>query len=184
MVGSITAHAVAAAIIFSFFGMLRRAEVIALRHGDIKVFSDRIIITVQFSKTNPKPHEITLFARQDRLCPVKAWLAYCSISAISMNPSNKIIKATAQAFVVTGGKSLSYSFLNFTFKTLVDKVLQLNPKRFSIHSLRRSGATALHAVGIPDSVIKAMGRWKSLAFLKYLVISIDTIKSALSEIKA
>ena len=160
--------------------MLRRAEVIALRYGDVKVFNDRIVITVLFSKTNPKPHEITLFARTDILCPVKAWLVYRKL----LNPNNSRIKPAAQAFMVAETRVLSYGFLNISFKSLVEKVLHLNPKCYSIHSLRRSGATALHSVGIPDSVIKSMGRWKSLAFLKYLVISIDTIKSALLEIKA
>ena len=65
--GGITALSIAVAIIFSFFGMIRRAEVIALRYGDVKVFNDRIVITVLFSKTNPKPQEITLFARTDIL---------------------------------------------------------------------------------------------------------------------
>ena len=44
-------------------------------------------------------------------------------------------------------------------------------KRFSSHSLRYGGATALAAAGTPDSWIQTFGRWRSLAFLKYIKLS-------------
>ena len=44
----------------------------------------------------------------------------------------------------------------------------LDPARFSTHSLRIGGASALAAAGVPDYVILDMGRWKSLAFLAYV----------------
>lgn len=43
--------------------------------------------------------------------------------------------------------------------------------RFSTHSLRYGGATALAAAGTPDSWIQTFGRWRSLAFLKYIKLS-------------
>jgi len=41
-------------------------------------------------------------------------------------------------------------------------------KRFSSHSLRIGGASALAAAGAPSWVIQLTGRWKSLAFLQYI----------------
>lgn len=43
--------------------------------------------------------------------------------------------------------------------------------RFSPHSLRYGGASALAARGVPDSIIQSSGRWRSLAFLQYLKLS-------------
>lgn len=43
--------------------------------------------------------------------------------------------------------------------------------RFTTHSLRYGGATALGAAGTPDSWIQTFGRWRSLAFLKYIKLS-------------
>ena len=42
-----------------------------------------------------------------------------------------------------------------------------NPDKFSSHSLRIGGASALAAAGAPSWVIQLTGRWNSLAFLQY-----------------
>ena len=44
----------------------------------------------------------------------------------------------------------------------------LDPRRVSSHSLRVVGASSLAAVGVLDYIILDMGRWRSLAFLKYV----------------
>ena len=44
----------------------------------------------------------------------------------------------------------------------------LDPRRVSFHSLWVVGAFALAAAGVPDYIILDMGRWRSLAFLKYV----------------
>ena len=44
----------------------------------------------------------------------------------------------------------------------------LDPRRVSFHSLWVVGASALAAARVPDYIILDMGRWRSLAFLKYV----------------
>ena len=44
----------------------------------------------------------------------------------------------------------------------------LDPAVISTHSLRITGASALANRGVPDHVIRSVGRWKSLAFLAYI----------------
>ena len=39
---------------------------------------------------------------------------------------------------------------------------------YGAHSLRIGGATALAYSGAPEHVIKALGRWRSDAYLRYL----------------
>ena len=48
-----------------------------------------------------------------------------------------------------------------------------NIAQFSTHSLRIGGASILAAAGMADCVIQKMGGWKSLAFLKYIRLSIE-----------
>ena len=56
----------------------------------------------------------------------------------------------------------------------------LDPRRVSSHSLRIGGASALAAAGVPDYVIRDMGRWKSLAFLTYIRKSTEMFEIARS----
>jgi hypothetical protein len=48
------------------------------------------------------------------------------------------------------------------------KLYGFNGDRFSSHSIRIGGASALAAAGAPSWVIQLTGRWKSLAFLQYI----------------
>ena len=47
------------------------------------------------------------------------------------------------------------------------KAIQLDPTMYSGHSFRAGGATDLFVARVPYNIIKAMGRWKSDAALKY-----------------
>jgi len=44
----------------------------------------------------------------------------------------------------------------------------LEVEKYSDHSLRVGAATTAAAVGIEDSLIKTLGRWKSAAYLLYV----------------
>ncbi len=65
---------------------------------------------------------------------------------------------------------------------LVAKRMGLDPTRYSSHSLRIAGASALAAAGKPDWFIKKMGRWKSLAFLQYIQFSVTSMRAAVTAI--
>ena len=44
----------------------------------------------------------------------------------------------------------------------------LDPAHYSGHSLRRGGCTAMFLAGVNETFIAAHGRWRSLAYRKYL----------------
>ena len=79
---------------------------------------------------------------------------------------------------IDGRKQIKYDKFSATLKRMV-AVQGFDPEKFSTHSLRIGGATALAAAGIPDSTIQTLGRWKSLAFLAYIRTSIATLQRAL-----
>ena len=51
--------------------------------------------------------------------------------------------------------------------------------RFSTHSLRIGGASALAAAGVPDYIIQLMGRWKSICFLMYIRLANQAYRKAI-----
>ena len=70
-------------------------------------------------------------------------------------------------------------------KTAIRAPFHMDPKRFSTKSLRIAGATILAAAGVEEYIIMKSGRWKSVAFMKYMRLSVamfDTSLSALSNI--
>ena len=66
------------ACLIAFFGLLRIGEYMdaRLRHTHVLVAADSLSITVLYSKTSLAPQVVTVSARTDALCPVRAFLAY------------------------------------------------------------------------------------------------------------
>jgi hypothetical protein len=79
------------------------------------------------------------------------------------------------------GEELLYEKLLEAIKSIA-KHFGLDPARFGTHSSRIGGASALSAAGIEDSVIKIMGRWQSLAFLRYVRLAAAIYGRALEAI--
>ena len=52
-----------------------------------------------------------------------------------------------------------------------------DPKKLASHSLRRGGACAYAAAGVPDEDIKRFGRWTSDAYKLYIMVSDISILS-------
>lgn len=73
---------------------------------------------------------------------------------------------------------LKYDRMNAAIKDIASK-FKFDPSRFSMHSLRIGGASALAAAGAPTHYIQKMGRWKSLAFLRYIYWAVGGMADAL-----
>ena len=72
------------------------------------------------------------------------------------------------------GRLSSVSYRSFTarLKSLLSSA-GLSPEKYSGHSLRRGGATFLHACGASHLQIQACGDWASAVFTRYLFVSLD-----------
>ena len=83
------------------------------------------------------------------------------------------------AFLMHKGTSMiSYENMSAAIKAIAS-ALGFDPSRFSMHSLRIGGASALAASGAPTYYIQKMGRWKSFAFLRYIHWAVGGMADAL-----
>lgn len=163
-----------AAFCTGFFGFMRAGEFTAdvtecfseqphLATRDVAVDSHEnpqiITIHLRRSKTDQfsKGTHIYLGRTQSTLCPVAAMLAYLVIRPSTAGP----------LFIFQNGSPL-------TRKKLVDHLRQaisqlgLDASGYSGHSFRIGAASTAATVGINDSAIQLLGRWKSPAFLAYI----------------
>jgi len=163
-----------AAACMCFFGFLRSGEVVVpsdatfdptwhLAYGDVKVDNvkaPRVLeVRIKASKTDPfrKGVSIYLGTTGCDLCPVAAILGYM----VCRGPS------PGAFFQFKDGKLL-------TRERLVTKLREalgqsgMNADAYAGHSFRVGAATTAAQQGIPDSLIKTLGRWKSIAYQEYI----------------
>lgn len=159
--------------IMAFFGLLRIHEYIGenLKFGHVELKSWGLQILVQFSKTNPRPVKVRLVTRNDFLDPTQAYINYVAWIPKKLQHSNL-------PFVLSHcsrSKALSDRDYISTFKYRVEKWLKKDPANYAGHSFRRGGTTAMFTAGVPETVIAAHGRWKSLAYRKYFDATVDVL---------
>ena len=112
------------------------------------------------SKTDPFGSGIKIFlgSTGQRICPVAAILSFLMVRPSSMQ---------GPLLRYPDGSTLTRDRL----VREVRKVLSLhgfNPAHYNGHSFRIGAATAAAASGIPDHVIKMLGRWQSTAYTLYI----------------
>ena len=162
-----------AAFVTAFFGFLRVGEFTAaskaadttriLALGDTWFEGEDLsgmVIRIRFSKTDQQGVSVSLrfHARDDPfLCPVASTLDYVRRRPPGDGP----------LFIHFDKTPLT----TFQFSQVMKKCLSIMgipPDEFSSHSFRIGAATSAAISGVPVSVIKEMGRWKSAAFQLYI----------------
>ena len=160
-----------AACTLGFFAFLRAGEFIAgennshsvLSLADVKV-DDRdnpsfLAITLRSSKTDPYGlgHVLYVGRTGSQICPVAAVLSFLAIRPPSEGP----------LFVHADGAPLTRSQLVSAIRSALENS-GVDVRRYSGHSFRIGAATAAAQVGLPDSLIQTLGRWRSSAYLRYI----------------
>ena len=131
--------------------------------SDIRV-NDRhnlsyLIVTLYGSKTDPFRAGCKQFVgySTSQVCAVTVVLAYLAIQPRTAGP----------LFLHADCSPLTCSDLSATMQlAFISSGLDIS--RYSRHSFWIGTATATSNAGLPDSLIQALGRWQSLAFLRHI----------------
>ena len=160
-----------AAACVAFFGFLRLGEVVPpnsnapapLLVGDVEILkppsSPMVRLHLRRSKTDPFGNGINIFlgsTGQD-ICPVTALSNYLFVRAKGQGP----------LFVLADGSPLLRSHFVANVKRAL-AYANIDESKYSGHSFRIGAATSAAAAGVPDHMIKMMGRWESSAYLLFL----------------
>ena len=131
--------------------------------GDVVIDShenpSHMMIHLKRSKTDPFGAGFTLhFGRTgDELCPISAMLGY-----LARRPPDP-----GFLFLFRDGTPLSRARLCHELR-LALMTAGVDTTGYSGHSFRIGAATTAAQVGLTDSFIQTLGRWKSAAFLEYI----------------
>ena len=165
-----------AACCLAFFGFLRAGELtvpseaafddaVHLTRDDLAVDNPRnpsvLRLRLKASKTDPFRRGIFLFIGKTNsdLCPVAAVLSYLLMRGKTRGP----------LFQFADGRFLTRQRFVAAVRDAMGKA-GVECSRYCGHSFRIGAATTAAARGMEDSIIKTLGRWKSLAYLEYVKI--------------
>ena len=133
--------------------------------------ADSVSTTVGRSKTSNVPVVVSVAARPDSRCPVRALLDYiaffpllrlpqdggCPLCLPRLRNNRPIIKPMTEADFIASPRVLVRVAL-----------LDRDERRYAGHSLRCGGATVLVLAGVPAAHIQRHGRWTSDAYKAYI----------------
>ena len=177
-----------AASTLCFFGFFRMGELtvpsdttfnkaVHLTPSDIAVDSTQspsmLQVRLKKSKTDQEGKGMLIYVGKTNniLCPVSAMLAYLSIRGTKEGP----------LFHFKDGRALTKE----RFIPIIRGALTaagIDATKYSGHSFRIGAATTAAECGIEESIIKAMGRWKSNAYQSYIRIPKDHLAKISSTI--
>ena len=107
---------------------------------------------------NQRPFSLVI-NRQIQFCPVQLMLEYLALRGRKPGP----------VFILADGSAVTRT--QFTEQlSIAFKYCGLNPSRYKGHSFRIGAASYAAEAGMSDAQIRALGRWKSNAFQKYIRI--------------
>ena len=166
------------AVLLAFFGLLRVSEYTTpsasffdedthLSPADVTFNWKRrvALIRIKKSKTDPFRQGVTIRVGilDHYLCPVHALLRYL----VRRGP------APGPLFIFQDGTFLTRAKVLNVLTSSLPHVPHVNT-----HSFRRGGASALADANTPSHVIQIMGRWKSNAYMEYILLTDEFLISA------
>ena len=160
-----------AAACLAFFGFLRSGEFTlqtssdppAISAADVSVDSRSapsvVSVRLRRAKTDPFGEGVSIYLGRTNtdLCPVVAMLNYMVARPSAQGP----------LFVHHDGSPLLKQQFIAGVKRALGKA-GIDPSGYSGHSFRIGAATTAAAAGVPDHLIKTLGRWESSAYLLYV----------------
>ncbi len=157
-----------------FFGFLHSGEAVLqsetgydeevhLSVGDVRV--DNVVapqfveVRIKASKTDPFQKGVSVYlGRTDSdICPVAAVLGYMVNRGTSPGP----VSSRSNGHPLTRARLVGESRSAL-------RQAGIDAARYAGHNFRSGAATTASLVGLPDSMIKTLGRWESAAYTLYI----------------
>ena len=145
--------------------------------------ADYVAITFESQKNGEKLQTVIQHKSNRSLCPVRAWGSLISkiLSYDNTDENTQVnyYESDGQPRHIQASDMISH--LRATCMSLGNEKLGFHPSKVGTHSIRTSFAMQLHLAGVRDFTIMTMGRWKSLAFLRYIRPEVQQFSRDLSE---
>ena len=142
-----------AAFTLAFYGFLRASQFATstLIWQHIHLANDKYTVFIERSKTDPFRcgHIITIHETGTSTCPVRAFRLYAE--------ANTPLQANTPVFKGRRFSPLDRQHLTTTIRHLLQNT-QYNHQHYASHSFRSGATTTAAAAGIPDWLIKTLGR--------------------------
>ena len=159
---------VKAMFLIAFYGLMRVGEIAysstsknpTISMSEIEISPNHLIIKILHFKHNKsgRPLEILIKRQPDsQFCPVVNLCQYLKVRGLTPGP----------VFIFPDGKVVPRTFFSTKLKHCLN-FLGLSPVLYQSHSFRIGSASLLASMGLSDSQIRLLGRWKSDAFKKYI----------------
>ena len=134
---------------------------------DLSLHQALMSIHIKVSKADPFRNDtnIVVHAMNTFVCPVRAMTHYLQHR-----------RRGGPLFIFADGWYVTRNRLTDILRYLLSSV-SLDTDWFSSHSFRIGAATTAAAAGVPDRLIKVMGRWASDAFQVYIRTGHDSLRS-------
>ena len=117
-------------------------------------------VKLKFSKTDQ-------FRKSSTILIGRTGTSTCSVTAMRKYLRHTSSEPTRPLFTLHNGRFLTRRDVSVMTKLLLHSK-GVNPHHCSSHSYRIGAATTAAAVGIPDSLIQTLGRWRSSAYKSYI----------------
>jgi hypothetical protein len=165
------------ALTFGYFAMLRQSNLAPptpakfdpSRHtcrGDVMAASPGLVLLLRWTKTIQTMDNLPLVPlphlHQHPADPVAAYHQLLA-SSPTLHEDQPLLTVQEQGVPVI----VTSTTLSQTLKTLLT-ALDMDPSSYSLHSLRRGGATTAYLAGVDQLHVKRHGTWKSGAFWDYV----------------
>ena len=154
----------AAACSLAFFGFMRSGELLASQHSDIEFIKDGMLVHIRASKTDPFRCGCDIVvgpAAQPDICPL-GLVRLCLSKLLSTSAG------TDQSLFSLNNQPLCRGKFVEEVQIALAQSGATNASLYKGHSFRIGAATTAGHAGIPEWLIKTMGRWSSSAYQTYI----------------
>ena len=157
-----------AMFLVAFYGLMRVGEIAyssasknpTISLSDVQIFQQHMVIKIVHFKHNLSRQPLEILVKRQpepEFCPVYNLLEFLKLRGTAPGP----------LFVFPNGKVVPRTFFAKKLKHCLN-FLGLSTDLYKSHSFRIGSASLLASMGLSDSQIRLLGRWKSDAFKKYI----------------